>query len=117
MDRGRWLGWVGLGLSGISAYEKTREACASGRENECNIARVREGASFAGGGLGGAVGSASAGYLAGGVCLALGFPTSGMGTLACSVVLIGGTGYAVGAVGSSLGKTAGEWGGEMIYGK
>lgn len=115
----KWLGragYVGLGLSAVSTHSNIREACISGREEECNIARVREWSGFGGGVLGGAVGGAAAGTVAGGVCLALGVPTGGLATLACGVVLVGVGGYAGGEMGGMIGEGLGESAGELIYG-
>ncbi|WP_428994587.1 LysM peptidoglycan-binding domain-containing protein [Halomonas elongata] len=115
----KWLGragYVGLGLSAVSTHASIREACASGREEECQIARVREWAGFGGGVAGGAAGGTAAGAVAGGVCLALGVPTGGLATLACGVVLVGAGGYVGGEVGGDIGKGVGDWGGELVYG-
>ncbi|MDR5868723.1 LysM peptidoglycan-binding domain-containing protein [Halomonas koreensis] len=115
----KWLGragYVGLGLSAVSTHVSIREACASGREEECQIARVREWAGFGGGIAGGAAGGAAAGAVAGGICLALGVPTGGLATLACGVVLVGAGGYVGGEIGGEAMKQGGEWVGEAIYG-
>ncbi|MFG6139148.1 LysM peptidoglycan-binding domain-containing protein [Halomonas sp. B23F22_10] len=115
----KWLGragYVGIALSAVSTQASIREACASGREEECQIARVREWSGFGGGVAGGAAGGAAAGAVAGGVCLALGVPTGGIGTIACSVVLVGAGGYVGGEVGGAAMKQGGEWVGESIYG-
>lgn len=115
----KWLGragYVGLGFSAVSTHANIREACVSGREEECNIARVREWSGFGGGVLGGAVGGAAAGTAAGGVCLVLGVPTGGLATLACGVVLVGVGGYAGGEIGGMIGEGLGESAGELIYG-
>ncbi|MGP9550709.1 MULTISPECIES: LysM peptidoglycan-binding domain-containing protein [unclassified Halomonas] len=115
----KWMGragYVGLGFSAVSAYSNTVEACTSGREEECKRARIREGASFGGGFLGGAAAGAATGTFAGGICLAIGVPTAGVGTLVCGVALVGVAGYVGGTVGGNVGKGIGEWGGELIYG-
>ncbi|MBZ5488732.1 LysM peptidoglycan-binding domain-containing protein [Halomonas aquamarina] len=110
----KWIsrsGYIGLGLSAVSSISNTAEACTTGRDEECQMARIREGASFGGSFIGGAAGGAAASYVAGGVCLALGVPTGGLATLACGVVLVGGAGYIGGEIGGEIGKGAGEWGG------
>lgn len=115
----KWMeraGYVGLGFSAVSAYSNTVEACTSGREEECQRARIREGASFGGSFLGGAAAGAATGTVAGGICLAIGVPTAGIGTLVCGVALVGVAGYIGGTVGGNVGKGIGEWGGELIYG-
>ena len=115
----KWMGragYLGLGFSAFSAYSNTVEACTSGREEECQIARIREGASFGGSFLGGAAAGAATGTVAGGICLAIGVPTAGIGTLVCGVALVGVAGYVGGTVGGNVGEGIGEWGGELIYG-
>lgn len=115
----RWMsraGYVGLGFSAVSTHSNVRAACASGREEECNITRVREWAGFGGSVAGGAAAGTAAGAGAASICLALGVPTGGLATLACGVVLVGGAGYAGGVAGGEIGKGVGEWAGELIYG-
>ncbi|WP_447044383.1 LysM peptidoglycan-binding domain-containing protein [Vreelandella sp. H-I2] len=115
----KWMGragYLGLGFSAVSAYSNTVEACTSGREEECQRARIREGASFGGGVAGGAVAGGAAGYLAGGICVALGVSTAGAGALVCGLVVVGGAGYVGGDVGGKLGGLGGEALGEFIYG-
>ncbi|WP_161629061.1 LysM peptidoglycan-binding domain-containing protein [Litchfieldella anticariensis] len=115
----KWLGragYVGLGFSAVSTHSNVRAACASGREEECNIARVREWTGFGGSVAGGTAVGYAAGAGASGVCLALGVPTGGLATLACGVVLVGGAGYAGGVAGGEIGELGGELVGEIIYG-
>lgn len=115
----KWMeraGYVGLGFSAFSAYSNTVEACTSGREEECQRARIREGASFGGGVAGGAVAGGAAGYFAGGICVALGASTAGVGALLCGLAVVGGAGYVGGEIGGNVGEGVGEWGGELIYG-
>lgn len=97
-------------------YSNTVEACTSGREEECQRARIREGASFGGGVAGGAVAGGAAGYLAGGICVALGASTAGVGALLCGLAVVGGAGYVGGEIGGNVGEGVGEWGGQLIYG-
>ncbi|MNL01901.1 hypothetical protein D3C87_1223870 [compost metagenome] len=47
----------------------------------------------------------------GGLCVALGVPTGGFLTLACSIVAVGAGSYA----GGTLGEMSGEFIGEAIY--
>ncbi|QNI01819.1 LysM peptidoglycan-binding domain-containing protein [Halomonas sp. SH5A2] len=115
----KWMGragYLGLGFSAFSAYSNTVEACTSGREEECQRARIREGASFGGGLAGGAVAGGAAGYFAGGMCVALGVSSAGVGALVCGLVVVGGAGYVGGDVGGKLGGLGGESLGEFIYG-
>lgn len=115
----KWLGragYVGVGFSAVSTHAKVREACASGREEECKIARVKEWAGFGGEVAGGAVGGAAGGAMTGGLCLALGVPTGGVATLVCGVVMVGFGGYIGGEMGGAALEEGGEWVGEAIYG-
>lgn len=114
----KWMGragYVGLGFSAVSAYSNTVEACTSGREEECQRARIREGASFGGGVAGGAVAGGAAGYFAGGICVALGASTAGVGALVCGLAVVGGAGYVGGDVGGDIGKSFGDYVGDLIY--
>lgn len=58
----------------------------------------------------------AAGYFAGGICVALGVSTAGVGALVCGLVVVGGAGYVGGDVGGKLGGLGGESLGEFIYG-
>ncbi|MNV87122.1 hypothetical protein D3C71_1812200 [compost metagenome] len=44
----------------------------------------------------------------GALCIGLGVPTGGIGTLACSIVVVGAGAYVGGEVGGKLGEMAGE---------
>ncbi|SDM88693.1 LysM domain-containing protein [Franzmannia pantelleriensis] len=115
----KWLGragYVGIGFSAVSTQSNIRAACTTGREEECNIARVREWAGFGGNVAGGAIVGGAAGYAVGGICLTIGAATAGVGGLVCGVAAVVGGGYAGGRVGGELGKFGGELAGEFIYG-
>lgn len=91
-------GWVSIGFAAMNTTNEVHHACTTGRESECKKVAVREYSKFGastvasiyGGGLGGLGATA--------LCVAVGVPTGGLGTLACGI--IGGTvaGAASGAV-------------------
>lgn len=100
--------YVGIALDvGVGALE-IQQACSVGREDVCTQAKYVEGGKTAVGiGLATAGGTAGV-YVAGAICLAIGIPTGGMGTLACAV--IGGSlgAYTGGKAGSYIGEQAGQ---------
>jgi hypothetical protein len=108
LSKGTYLG-IALDV-GVGALE-IQEACSVGREEECRKAKYVEtvktslGIGFAG--AGGHVGL----YAAAAICLAIGVPTGGVGTVACAVI-----GGAVGAyAGGQVGSSAGEKTGKNFY--
>ncbi|MEG6244662.1 hypothetical protein UXP92_00075 [Enterobacter hormaechei] len=95
-------GWVALGFSFMNTSNEVYHACTTGREHECSRVAVTEYSKFGGGVAGAALGSS----LAAPVCLALGVPTAGTGTLICGLV--------VGAVGAAGGTQIGGFAGEQL---
>lgn len=84
----------------------SRNACASGREEQCRRAKYVEGSSLVGSIAGASGGGALGAPIAGGICLvALGI-TTGPGALACTVI--------GGAAGGWAGGEGGQWVGEKI---
>ncbi|WP_222888687.1 hypothetical protein [Enterobacter sp. C2] len=83
-------------------------ACTAGREGECAKVAIKNYSNFGGG----VAGAALAASLTTPVCLALGVPTVGIGTIACGVI--------VSAAGSSIGATVVGYAGQvtnyLIYG-
>ncbi|WP_166366373.1 PAAR domain-containing protein [Pseudomonas akapageensis] len=99
-------GWVGFGLGVSASAFKVLETCRVGREDECRSIKFTESGKFAGEIAGGAAG----GWAGGLVCIGLGI-TTGVGGLACGLVMAG-LGSAV------VGNAAGEYGeviGEVLY--
>jgi hypothetical protein len=103
--------YVGIALDVGAGALEIQEACSAGREQECTKAKYVEGGKTAVGiGLA-AVGGTAGTYVAGAVCLAIGIPTGGVGTLACAVI-----GGAIGAYGGGLaGAHVGELTGQKLY--
>jgi hypothetical protein len=98
---------LGIALSAASTGLEIKEACSTGREEQCRKAKYVEVGKFTMGVGGGALG----GYIGSSLCLAVLIPTTGPGSLAC--LLIGGaTG---GVVGGAIGSRGGEMVGEKLY--
>lgn len=79
-------GWVAIGFAGLNTTNEVHHACTTGREGECRKVAVREyskfGASTAASMYFGTLGAAGTAAL----CVAVGVPTAGVGTLACGIV-------------------------------
>jgi len=108
----KYGGWVGTAVGGGASYMKVQEVCAAGNKDACEKIKYTEGGSFVGGVAGGAMaGAALTAPVVGAICVGLGVPTGGLGTLACGVVVVAGGSFAGGA----LGGAGGEMFGEVIY--
>ncbi|ETD38551.1 hypothetical protein U724_11360 [Pseudomonas chlororaphis subsp. aurantiaca PB-St2] len=108
----KWGGWVGTALGGGASYVKVQDVCVAGSKEACERVRFTEAGNF----LGGVAGGAAMGGLislggAGAVCLAIGVPTGGVGTVVCGLVTAGGGSYFA----TKGGESAGEFLGELIY--
>ncbi|MBD8568213.1 MULTISPECIES: hypothetical protein [Pseudomonas syringae group] len=104
--------YIGTALEVGSTALAIRNACASGREEQCRRAKYVEGSSLVGSIAGASGGGALGAPIAGGICLvALGI-TTGPGALACTVI----GGAAGGWAGGEGGQWVGEKIGEYIYG-
>jgi hypothetical protein len=105
-------GWVGTAVGGGASYMKVQDACTAGNTEACEKVKYTEGGGFIGGVSGGVIagGLLSAGTT-GAICVALGVPSAGVGTLVCGIVVVGGVSFAAGAIGGKGGEMAGE----MIY--
>jgi len=91
---------------------KVQEVCAAGNKDACEKIKYTEGGSFIGGVAGGAMtGAVLTAPVVGAICVGLGVPTGGLGTLACGVVVVAAGSFAGGAVGGA----GGEMFGEVIY--
>ncbi|ABY96681.1 hypothetical protein QVM62_05365 [Pseudomonas putida] len=103
--------YLGISLEVASIGLDIQKACTLGRQDACRKAAYIEGASLAGS-LGGAAGGAYLGsYAIEQLCIAIGVPTRGLGTLACAVIG-GATG---GMLVGDVGKTQGARLGELLY--
>lgn len=98
---------LGIALSTTATALEIKEACSTGREEQCTKAKYVEvgklGTGVVGGVLGGAVGAS--------LCVAILAPSTGPGALACFLIA-GGIG---GATGGHFGGMLGEEVGERLY--
>lgn len=108
----KYGGWIGTAIGGGVSYMKVQDVCTAGNAEACKRVKFTEAGGFAGGVVGGAVvGTILTASTAGVICLGLGLPTAGIGTLVCGAVVVG-----VGSFGAGLvGGKAGEEVGEIIY--
>lgn len=97
-------GWVALGFSFMNTSNDVYHACTTGRENECAKVAIKEYSKFGGGVAGAYLGGAMATASATSICVAIGVPTAGIGTVACGLV-----------VGAAF-TGAGAWGGTELFG-
>ncbi|MFJ4068961.1 hypothetical protein ACIPW4_27340, partial [Pseudomonas sp. NPDC089996] len=104
-------GYIGVALGVGATGLEIQRACTLGREEECSKAKFVEGTALAGGLTGASAGSFVGALIAPPVCVALGIPTAGTGSLVCAVV-----------IGAIAGKYAGDYGadkgreyGEILY--
>ena len=98
---------LGIALSTTSTALQIKEACSTGREEQCRMAKYTELGKLAGGVAGGSLGGAAGSLL----CLTILAPTTGPGALTCLLI---GAGIG-GAAGGSLGGTGGEKAGLLLY--
>lgn len=105
-------GWIGTVIGGSASYLKVQDVCAAGATEACERVKLTETGSFVGTVAGGvAAGAALTVPVVGAICVGLGVPTGGIGTLVCGVMVVG-----VGSLGASLvGGEIGESIGEKIY--
>ena len=105
-------GWLGTAVGGGASAAKVQDVCAAGNSEACRRIRLTESGSFTVGVAAGmATGRMLTAPVVGGLCVALGVPTGGFLTLACSIVAVGAGSYA----GGTLGEMSGEFIGEAIY--
>lgn len=108
----KYGGWIGTGIGGTASHMKVKDVCSAGNSEACERVKFTETGGFLGGFAGGAaVGAVLTGSTVGYVCLGLGVPTGGAGTLVCGVLVVG-----VGSFGAGIaGGKAGESIGDIIY--
>ena len=103
-------GYVALALDGVQSTAKIKQACTTGREDECTKSKFSEGGRFAGSVIGGYAGGLVA-YKACSIVFAV--PSAGTSLLWCGI-LVGGVGGLVG--GNVIGGLL-QGGGEVVYEK
>ena len=108
----KYGGWIGTAIGGGAAYMKVQDVCTAGDAQACKRVKFTEGGGFAGGIAGGVVaGSLLTAPAVAGLCVLLGAPTAGIGTVVCGVAVVG-----VGSLTSGIiGGIAGELAGDVIY--
>jgi hypothetical protein len=105
----KYGGWVGTAIGGGASALKVQDVCSAGNTEACKRVKFTEAGSFAGGIAGGAViGTALTAKTVGGICLAVGVTTAGVGTLVCGVVVVTAGSLVGGAVGNGLGELFGD---------
>ncbi|SDL64087.1 Zn-binding Pro-Ala-Ala-Arg (PAAR) domain-containing protein, incolved in TypeVI secretion [Modicisalibacter muralis] len=104
-------GWIGVGLGGVASYTRVQEVCTTGREDQCERVTYTKAGKFVGGVGGGAIAAKLAALAGVSLCVAIGLPTGGVGTLACGLVAAGLGGIA----GGNIGGETGEWVGDNLY--
>lgn len=109
-------GWVALGFSFMNTTNDVYHACTTGRESECGKVAVKKYVKFGGGVAGGYFGAGAAALSSGPICLAIGAPTMGLGTVVCGVVVSTLMTGAGGWAGSEVGAYAGENVSRLIFG-
>jgi uncharacterized Zn-binding protein involved in type VI secretion len=105
----KYGGWVGTVVGGGASVLKVQDVCKAGNTEACERIRFTETGAFAGGiGGGVAAGAILSAPVVGALCIVLGVPTGGLGTLACSIVVVGIGSYAGGVYGGKGGEIIGE---------
>jgi uncharacterized Zn-binding protein involved in type VI secretion len=105
----KYGGWIGTAIGGGTSYLKVQDVCTAGNTEACARIKYTESGSFIGGVAGGAAaGAALTGTAVSAICVGLGVPTGGVGTLLCGVVVVGVGSYAGGALAGAGGEALGE---------
>ena len=105
----KYGGWIGTAVGGGASYVKVQNVCKAGNDEACEKVKLTETASFVGEVVGGAAASAAlSGATVSGLCVALGVPTAGLGTLACGIVVVGTASLAGGYFGGKITETFAE---------
>jgi len=106
----KWGGWLGTALGGGASYVKVQDVCSAGNKQACEKVRFTETGSFTGGVAGGMFAGMALGTAATGtVCVAIGVPTGGIGSMVCGLIVVGGGSYAAGKLGEAGGGSIGEF--------
>ncbi|MDY6797351.1 MAG: type VI secretion system PAAR protein [Pseudomonadota bacterium] len=98
------IGYLAIGLDIAASGVKVRDACTTGRANECKRVKYTEGGRLSGSLLGGGAGAFAGPFL----CGVLGLGTGGLGGVACGILMAGAGGFAGGSVGGGTGEDIGE---------
>ncbi|GAB6405218.1 PAAR domain-containing protein [Pseudomonas sp. MHK4] len=105
----KYGGWVGTAVGGGVSALKVQDVCAAGNTEACKRVKFTEAGSFTGEIAGGAlIGATLTAKTVGGICLAVGVTSAGIGTLVCGVVVVTAGSLVGGAVGNRLGESLGD---------
>lgn len=86
----KYGGWVGTAVGGGASVMKVQDVCAAGDAEACRKVKFKEGGSFFGSTIGGAAaGALLTAPIVGSICVGLGVPTAGVGSLVCGAVVVG----------------------------
>lgn len=95
---------LGIALSTTATALEIKEACSTGREEQCRKAKYVEAGKLTFGVAGGIIG----GQIGMGLCVAVMAPTTGPFALSCLLIAGGAMGATFGSLGSEAGAAAGE---------
>lgn len=95
---------LGIALSTTATALEIKEACSTGRDQQCRKAKYVEAGKLTFGVAGGIIG----GQMGMGLCIAVMAPTTGPFALGCLLIAGGAMGLALGNLGSEVGAAAGE---------
>ncbi len=105
----KYGGWIGTAVGGGASALKVQDVCLHGNTEACEKVKFTETGSFMGGMVGGAISSRLlTAPLAAKICLGIGVPTGGVGTLVCGAVAVGVGSLAAVIIGETLGEDAAE---------
>ncbi|MCP1473148.1 hypothetical protein ABIA54_002768 [Pseudomonas sp. EB276 TE3739] len=105
----KYGGWIGTAVGGGASALKVQDVCLHGNTEACEKVKFTETGSFMGGMAGGAISSRLlTAPLAAKICLGIGVPTGGVGTLVCGAVAVGVGSLAAVIIGETLGEDAAE---------
>lgn len=111
----KYGGWIGTGIGGTASHMKVKDVCSAGNTEACERVKFTETGSFAGGIGGGALaGALLTAPAVAGMCVGLGVPTAGFGTLACGVFVVGAGSFTAGALGGAAGEAMADKIYEMV---
>ncbi len=101
----KYGGWIGTSVGGGASYMKVQDVCTAGDTEACKKVKFTETGSFAGGIGGGALaGALLTAPAVAGICVGLGVPTAGVGTLVCGVFVVGAGSFTAGALSGAAGE-------------
>ncbi|WP_051414792.1 hypothetical protein [Pseudomonas sp. QTF5] len=108
----KYGGWIGTAVGGSASAMKVEDVCRNGSTEACQKVKFTETGSFLGGVGGGALtGAILTAPMVATICVGIGVPTGGLGTVICGAIVAGTGSYA----GGIIGEKGGEEFAEIIY--